>query len=45
MAGLGGRDVPVRHIIKTYERAKGLRDPVDGSMWVGLKEDIIPEVE
>ena len=45
VAGLGGRDVPVRDIIKTYEQAKGMHDPVDGPMWVGLKDDIIPEVE
>ncbi len=45
VAGLGGRDVPIRDIVKTYEQAKGLREPVDGSMWVGLNHDIIPEVE
>jgi pyruvate ferredoxin oxidoreductase alpha subunit len=45
VAGLGGRDVPVRDIIKAYEHANSTRDPVDGSMWVGLNRDIIPEVE
>jgi len=45
VAGLGGRDVPVRDVIKTYQEAKSLREPVDGSMWVGLNHDIIPEVQ
>ena len=45
VAGLGGRDVPVRDIVKTYEQAKAQREPVDGAMWVGLNHDIIPEVE
>jgi pyruvate/2-oxoacid:ferredoxin oxidoreductase alpha subunit len=45
VAGLGGRDVPVRDIIKTYEEAKAMREPVDGPIWVGLNHDIIPEVE
>jgi len=45
VAGLGGRDVPVRDIIKTYEEAKAMREPVDGPIWVGVNHDIIPEVE
>jgi pyruvate ferredoxin oxidoreductase alpha subunit len=45
VAGLGGRDIPIRDIVKTYEQAKAQREPVDGSMWVGLNHDIIPEVE
>jgi len=45
VAGLGGRDIPVRDIIKVHQEAKALREPVDGSMWVGLNHDIIPEVE
>jgi pyruvate ferredoxin oxidoreductase alpha subunit len=45
VAGLGGRDVPIRDIIKTYEAAKAQREPVDGAMWVGLNHDIIPEVD
>jgi len=45
VAGLGGRDVPVRDVMKTYQEAKSLRGPVDGSMWVGLNHDIIPEVQ
>ena len=45
VAGLGGRDVPVRDIIKSYEEAKATREPVDGPIWVGLNHDIIPEVE
>jgi pyruvate ferredoxin oxidoreductase alpha subunit len=45
VAGLGGRDIPIRDIIKTYEAAKAQKEPVDGAMWVGLNHDIIPEVE
>ncbi len=45
VAGLGGRDVPVRDVIKTYHEAKSRREPVDGAMWVGLNHDIIPEVQ
>ncbi len=45
VAGLGGRDVPVRDVIKTYHEAKSQREPVDGAMWVGLNHDIIPEVQ
>ncbi len=44
VAGLGGRDIPISDIRWTYEKAKSLRGPVDGSIWVGLNEDIIPEV-
>jgi pyruvate ferredoxin oxidoreductase alpha subunit len=45
VAGLGGRDVPIADIIWTYEQAVAHKEPVDGPMWVGLKHDIIPEVE
>ena len=45
VAGLGGRDIPVADIKWTYKKAKSLREPVDGSIWVGLNHDIIPEVE
>ena len=45
VAGLGGRDVPVRDLVWTYEQAVAQREPVDGSIWVGLKRDTIPEVE
>jgi pyruvate ferredoxin oxidoreductase alpha subunit len=45
IAGLGGRDIPIRDIEKTYQQAMDLKEPVDGPMWVGLNRDIIPEVE
>jgi pyruvate ferredoxin oxidoreductase alpha subunit len=45
VAGLGGRDVPIADIEWTYEQAKSIKGPVDGAIWVGLRHDIIPEVE
>jgi len=45
VAGLGGRDIPIADIKWTYEKAKSLREPVDGPIWVGLNHDIIPEVQ
>ena len=45
VAGLGGRDVPVRDVMKTYHQAKDQKEPFDGVMWVGLNRDIIPEVD
>ena len=45
VAGLGGRDIPISDIKWTYEKAKSIREPVDGPIWVGLNHDIIPEVQ
>ena len=45
VAGLGGRDVPVRDIVWTYEQAEAQNEPFDGVMWVGLKRETIPEVQ
>jgi pyruvate ferredoxin oxidoreductase alpha subunit len=44
VAGLGGRDIPISDIRWTYNKAKSIREPIDGPIWVGLNEDIIPEV-
>jgi len=45
VAGLGGRDIAIADIKWTYEKAKSLRERVDGPIWVGLNHDIIPEVQ
>jgi pyruvate ferredoxin oxidoreductase alpha subunit len=45
VAGLGGRDVPVRDIVWAYEQAEAQNEPIDGVIWVGLKRETIPEVE
>ncbi len=45
VAGLGGRDIPIADIKWTYEKAKSIREPFDGPIWVGLNHDIIPEVQ
>jgi pyruvate ferredoxin oxidoreductase alpha subunit len=45
VAGLGGRDVPVRDIVWVHDKAVAQREPYDGPIWVGLKTEMIPEVE
>ncbi len=45
VAGLGGRDVPIADIRWAYEQAVAHKEPIDGPIWVGLRHDIIPEVE
>jgi pyruvate ferredoxin oxidoreductase alpha subunit len=44
VAGLGGRDITIRDIKWVHDKAASLKGPFDGPLWVGLNEDIIPEV-
>jgi pyruvate ferredoxin oxidoreductase alpha subunit len=45
VAGLGGRDIPIADVKWAYEKAVALKGPFDGPLWVGLNEELIPEVE
>jgi pyruvate ferredoxin oxidoreductase alpha subunit len=45
VAGLGGRDVPIKDIKWTYDEASRTKEPQDAATWVGLNREIIPEVD